>query len=259
MCYKVPMLIILRVADEQAILYYVGWDKCRNHQRTEELIQTAIPAQRSRGSKLSDRDASSQERHQASCSAPAGVRSKGRAQQPPQTGFRASFDRALPPFSAQRYVVIWLGFIILAALVFLLLAQPWKGAQVATSADKYMVIETPKGTIVAKLYTDASAGVSKTVANFQTKADAGFFNGLTFHRVEDWVIQGGDPAGNGTRRRHDALRVQQDYVQGGRPGRGQRRRSQPSTTTASSSSPRKTPPSSMETTPTGVKSCRGWT
>ncbi|MEP6775793.1 MAG: peptidylprolyl isomerase [Chloroflexota bacterium] len=123
---------------------------------------------------------------------------KGRAQQPPQTGFRASFDKALPPFSAQRYVVIWLGFIIVAALVFLLLAQPWKGAQVATSTDKYMVIETPKGTIVAKLYTDASAGVSKTIANFQTKADAGFFNGLTFHRVEDWVIQGGDPLGTGS-------------------------------------------------------------
>lgn len=25
-----------------------------------------------------------------------------------------------------------------------------------------------------------------------------FYNNLTFHRVEDWVIQGGDPLGNGT-------------------------------------------------------------
>ena len=121
-----------------------------------------------------------------------------RGQPPPKTGFMGAFDRALPPFSAQRYVVIWLGFIILVALVFLLLLQPWKGAQIAASTDRYMVIETPKGTIVAKLYTEASAGVSKTIANFEQKADAGFFNGLTFHRVEDWVIQGGDPAGNGT-------------------------------------------------------------
>jgi peptidyl-prolyl cis-trans isomerase B (cyclophilin B) len=30
-----------------------------------------------------------------------------------------------------------------------------------------------------------------------TKAQSGFYNNLTFHRVEDWVIQGGDPKGNG--------------------------------------------------------------
>lgn len=63
--------------------------------------------------------------------------------------------------------------------------------------DKYMVIETAKGRIVAKLYTDAAAGVPKTIANFEDKANKGFFNGLVFHRVENWVIQGGDPAGTG--------------------------------------------------------------
>ena len=36
-----------------------------------------------------------------------------------------------------------------------------------------------------------------TVANFVNLAD-GFYDGLTFHRVEDWVIQGGDPLGTGT-------------------------------------------------------------
>ena len=63
---------------------------------------------------------------------------------------------------------------------------------------KVMVIETGKGTIVAQLHTDASAGVSKTIANFEGKANAGDFNGRNFHRVEHWVIQGGDPLGNGT-------------------------------------------------------------
>jgi peptidyl-prolyl cis-trans isomerase B (cyclophilin B) len=38
----------------------------------------------------------------------------------------------------------------------------------------------------------------KTVQNFVDKANKGFYNGLTFHRVEDWVVQGGDPSGNGT-------------------------------------------------------------
>ncbi len=39
----------------------------------------------------------------------------------------------------------------------------------------------------------------KTVENFVTLAKKGFYNGLTFHRVvRDFVVQGGDPKGNGT-------------------------------------------------------------
>lgn len=62
---------------------------------------------------------------------------------------------------------------------------------------KAMVIDTPKGTIVCSLATDPSAGVGNTVAHFEKRANEGFFDGLTFHRVEDWVIQGGDPTGTG--------------------------------------------------------------
>ena len=63
---------------------------------------------------------------------------------------------------------------------------------------KVMVIDTPKGTIVCNLATDAAANVKGTIANFETKANSGFFNGLKFHRVEGWVIQGGDPSGTGS-------------------------------------------------------------
>jgi peptidyl-prolyl cis-trans isomerase B (cyclophilin B) len=39
----------------------------------------------------------------------------------------------------------------------------------------------------------------KTVENFVTLAKKGFYNGLTFHRIEpNFVIQGGDPKGDGT-------------------------------------------------------------
>ena len=38
----------------------------------------------------------------------------------------------------------------------------------------------------------------QTVARFVQKATSGFYNNLTFHRVEDWVVQGGDPLGTGT-------------------------------------------------------------
>lgn len=56
-------------------------------------------------------------------------------------------------------------------------------------------INTSKGTITMDLYgSDAPV----TVYNFITKAQNKYYNGLKFHRVEDWVIQGGDPKGNGT-------------------------------------------------------------
>jgi peptidyl-prolyl cis-trans isomerase B (cyclophilin B) len=61
----------------------------------------------------------------------------------------------------------------------------------ATSAT----IKTSKGDIVVELYSDVAP---KTVANFVSKAQSNFYADKTFHRVEDWVIQGGDPAGNGT-------------------------------------------------------------
>jgi peptidyl-prolyl cis-trans isomerase B (cyclophilin B) len=72
------------------------------------------------------------------------------------------------------------------------------GGAPAAGAGKFMVIDTAKGRIVAKLHTEAEAGVSKTIANFEQKANSGFFDGLVFHRVEDWVIQGGDPQGTGS-------------------------------------------------------------
>ena len=62
---------------------------------------------------------------------------------------------------------------------------------------KVMVVDTDKGTIVCSLATDASAGVATTIAHFEERANSGFFDGLKFHRVENWVIQGGDPTGTG--------------------------------------------------------------
>ncbi|OGH10474.1 MAG: hypothetical protein A2857_02100 [Candidatus Levybacteria bacterium RIFCSPHIGHO2_01_FULL_36_15] len=57
------------------------------------------------------------------------------------------------------------------------------------------IIKTSKGNITISLY-DKDA--PNTIANFLKKASNGFYNNLTFHRVEDWVIQGGDPKGDGT-------------------------------------------------------------
>jgi peptidyl-prolyl cis-trans isomerase B (cyclophilin B) len=76
---------------------------------------------------------------------------------------------------------------------------------------KKVHFETVRGEIVAELFEDDAPG---TVANFVglitgtkewtdpktgSKVKRPFYDGLTFHRVvPDFVIQGGDPAGNGT-------------------------------------------------------------
>jgi cyclophilin family peptidyl-prolyl cis-trans isomerase len=58
-----------------------------------------------------------------------------------------------------------------------------------------ITIETNKGTIVFETY-DADA--PKTVQNFITLAEKGFYNNLIFHRViKNFMIQGGDPTGTG--------------------------------------------------------------
>ena len=56
---------------------------------------------------------------------------------------------------------------------------------------KTATIETNRGTIVAELY-DKDA--PKTVENFETLANKGYYDGVKFHRViPKFVIQGGDP------------------------------------------------------------------
>ena len=58
------------------------------------------------------------------------------------------------------------------------------------------VITTSKGVIEADLF---GADVPLTVANFVKLAKAKYYDGLTFHRVvPDFVIQGGDQAGDGS-------------------------------------------------------------
>ena len=59
-----------------------------------------------------------------------------------------------------------------------------------------MTIHMDKGNIVIQLFPDAAP---HTVARMVELIQKKFYNGLTFHRVEpNFVVQGGDPKGNGT-------------------------------------------------------------
>lgn len=63
--------------------------------------------------------------------------------------------------------------------------------------NKSVLIEVENyGDIEVELYADEAP---ITVANFLSLVEDGFYNGLTFHRIIDgFMIQGGDPLGNGT-------------------------------------------------------------
>jgi len=63
-------------------------------------------------------------------------------------------------------------------------------------ADSIAIITTAMGAIKVKFFPKEAP---KAVENFTRLAASGYYNGLTFHRIiNDFMIQGGDPLGNGT-------------------------------------------------------------
>jgi peptidyl-prolyl cis-trans isomerase B (cyclophilin B) len=62
--------------------------------------------------------------------------------------------------------------------------------------ELYAVIDTSRGSMEFLLYRQVAP---LTVANFVNLAMRGFYDGLTFHRVElNFMAQGGDPAADGS-------------------------------------------------------------
>jgi cyclophilin family peptidyl-prolyl cis-trans isomerase len=79
-------------------------------------------------------------------------------------------------------------------------------ADVPKTDGLYAVLETSKGPIVCELFFQAApltamnfTGLAEgTIGNSFRKPGEPFFDGLTFHRVvKDFVVQGGDPKGDG--------------------------------------------------------------
>jgi len=82
----------------------------------------------------------------------------------------------------------------LCAGLFLLGLQGW-GEAADTNSPK-AIIEMDAGKITIELY---EKDAPRIVENFVKLAKRGFYDGLTFHRVEPgFVVQGGDPNGDGS-------------------------------------------------------------
>jgi peptidyl-prolyl cis-trans isomerase B (cyclophilin B) len=63
------------------------------------------------------------------------------------------------------------------------------------NTGQYAILDTDRGDIVIELYPNVAP---KSVTNFEDLSKKGFYDNLTFHRVEPgFVVQGGDPQGNG--------------------------------------------------------------
>jgi peptidyl-prolyl cis-trans isomerase B (cyclophilin B) len=72
---------------------------------------------------------------------------------------------------------------------------PQLSTEVAAN-EKLIEMETSMGNIKIKLFPEYAP---KAVENFVKHSQDGYYNGLIFHRViKDFMIQGGDPNGNGT-------------------------------------------------------------
>ena len=65
-----------------------------------------------------------------------------------------------------------------------------------SSGGRHAFIETDKGAIEIEFF---AADAPMAVENFRLLAEHGYYDGLTFHRiVKGFMIQGGDPSGDGT-------------------------------------------------------------
>ncbi len=87
-------------------------------------------------------------------------------------------------------------FLFLTSLVLGCKQSKSNGQNSMNDSTIVAVIKTNMGTIECELLPDVAP---KAVQNFVGLADKGYYDSLTFHRViEKFMIQGGDPNGNGT-------------------------------------------------------------
>ena len=82
----------------------------------------------------------------------------------------------------------------------LMVAGVMLGVTTAVAEDvpegNIVTMKTSKGPVVMELFPDVAP---KHVESFKTLIAKGFYDGLTFHRiVPGFVVQGGDPKGDGT-------------------------------------------------------------
>ena len=70
-----------------------------------------------------------------------------------------------------------------------------EGIKATLEPGRIVVVKTSRGTFIFALYEH---DMPITCKNFVDLVKKGFYKNLKFHRVENWVVQTGDPKGDGT-------------------------------------------------------------
>jgi len=102
--------------------------------------------------------------------------------------------KPIPP-STRTVVITLIVTVVLSLLIaFAMLRKPPAAPQ--SLGKRTVMLETNMGTITLELDGDKAP---RTVAQFLANVTSGNYDGLSFHRViKGFMIQGGDPNGNGT-------------------------------------------------------------
>lgn len=99
-------------------------------------------------------------------------------------------------YSILNIFLLTISFTLLSTGVVSFAKDEDKKEQMSEDKNSIVTIQTSKGPIKIKLFTKEAP---TTTSNFIDLVKKGFYNGTVFHRiVKDFVIQGGDPLGDGT-------------------------------------------------------------
>ncbi len=106
---------------------------------------------------------------------------------------KAGRKKTLAAFLNDRHIM-FIAAATFAVIAFAVVSAYWVNSRGVEMSKKFTV-QTAKGPVVIEVYPNK---MPITIGNFEKLLSSNFYDGLTFHRVEDWVIQGGDPQGDGT-------------------------------------------------------------
>ncbi|MDD4170266.1 MAG: peptidylprolyl isomerase [Desulfotomaculaceae bacterium] len=107
---------------------------------------------------------------------------------------RKAAEQKKSSFSFSKIVKLIFG-IGIACLIILAVNLSNESNKPNVETSKMFTMQTTQGPVILEVYPKL---MPVTVENFEKLVTSNFYNGLTFHRVEDWVVQGGDPQGNGS-------------------------------------------------------------
>ena len=113
-----------------------------------------------------------------------------------KSGSPAKAKKSEPPRRRASPALLALGLVLVLAVAGAIYSwQRPRASGEATRAVDTVTIDTSRGQVVMEIYPSK---MPATVKNFEDLANKGFYANLLWHRVEEWVVQTGDPMGTGS-------------------------------------------------------------